>query len=64
MRPKYARFVELSNQGAREIGFADTGALWRSGYDMPTQQFSAELERIWSRSGRSTKSCTPTFAAS
>ena len=30
MRKDYARFVELSNQGARELGFADTGALWRS----------------------------------
>jgi peptidyl-dipeptidase A len=47
MRPKYARFVELSNQGARELGVADTGALWRSRYDMPDQQFSAELERTW-----------------
>ena len=34
MRDPYARFVELSNQGARELGYADTGALWRSGYDM------------------------------
>ena len=48
MRGQYARFVELSNQGARELGFADTGALWRSGYDMTPEQFSAELERVWS----------------
>jgi len=47
MRPKYARFVELSNQGARELGVADTGALWRSRYDMSDQQFSSELERTW-----------------
>ena len=47
MRPKYARFVELSNQGARELGVADTGALWRSRYDMSDQQFSIELERTW-----------------
>ena len=47
MRPKYARFVELSNQGARELGVADTGALWRSHYDMSDQQFSTELERTW-----------------
>ena len=31
MRPKYARFVELANEGARELGFADIGALWRVG---------------------------------
>ena len=30
MRDRYKRFVELSNQGARDLGFADTGALWRS----------------------------------
>src|SRR5208337_1600760 len=49
MRPRYARFVELSNQGARELGFKDTGALWRAGYDMPPEQFSAELERLWNQ---------------
>ncbi len=49
MRERYARFVQLSNQGAREIGFADTGALWRSGYDMTPEQFSAELERLWTQ---------------
>ncbi len=47
MRDKYARFVELSNQGARELGFADTGAMWRSNYDMTPEQFSADLERLW-----------------
>ena len=30
MQKDYARFVELSNKGARELGFADTGAMWRS----------------------------------
>ena len=49
MRDKYARFVQLSNQGAREIGFADTAVLWRSRYDMPPEQFSAEIERLWQR---------------
>jgi peptidyl-dipeptidase A len=47
MRDRYARLVDLSNQGARELGFADTGVLWRAGYDMPPEQFSAELERVW-----------------
>jgi peptidyl-dipeptidase A len=47
MRQRYSRFVELSNMGAREIGFADTGAMWRSNYDMTPEQFSAELERLW-----------------
>ena len=49
MRERYARFAELSNQGAREIGFKDTGALWRAGYDMTPEEFSAELERLWAQ---------------
>ena len=47
MRDRYARFAELSNKGARELGFADAGAMWRSGYDMPPDAFAKEVERIW-----------------
>ena len=47
MRSQYARFVELSNKGARELGFADTGAMWRSKYDMPPDAFTKELDRLW-----------------
>ena len=47
MRQKYARFVELSNQGASDMGFKDTGVLWRAGYDMKPDEFSAETERLW-----------------
>jgi peptidyl-dipeptidase A len=47
MRDRYVRFVELSNQGARELGFKDTGELWRAGYDMPPDAFSADVERLW-----------------
>jgi peptidyl-dipeptidase A len=49
VRPRYTRMVELSNKGAREFGFQDTGVLWRSNYDMPPEQFSAELERLWNQ---------------
>ncbi|MGA2965262.1 MAG: M2 family metallopeptidase [Terriglobales bacterium] len=49
MRKRYARFVELSNQGAREIGFKDTGVLWRAGYDMTPEEFSSDLERLWNQ---------------
>ena len=49
MRERYARFVDLSNQGARGIGFKDTGAMWRAGYDMTPEEFSAELERLWNQ---------------
>ncbi|HZN03467.1 MAG TPA: M2 family metallopeptidase, partial [Candidatus Polarisedimenticolia bacterium] len=49
MRPKYQRFVTLSNQGAKELGFADTGAMWRSNYDMEQAQFAAEVDRLWNQ---------------
>jgi peptidyl-dipeptidase A len=49
MRQKYARFIELQNIGAKELGYADTGELWRAGYDMTPAQFSAELERAWTQ---------------
>jgi peptidyl-dipeptidase A len=47
MRKRYVRFVELSNMGARDLGFKDTGVLWRAGYDLPPDQFSADLDRLW-----------------
>jgi len=46
-RGDYQRLVELGNQGARELGFSDLGALWRSGYDMPADAFEAEVDRLW-----------------
>jgi len=48
MKPRYARYVDLANEGAREIGFADVGALWRAGYDMTPAAFEADIERLWS----------------
>lgn len=47
MRKEYVRFVELSNKGASEMGFKDTGAMWRSKYDMEPDAFAAEMERLW-----------------
>ncbi|MGQ0559718.1 MAG: M2 family metallopeptidase [Sphingosinicella sp.] len=47
MRPQYARMVEIANAGARELGFADLGALWRSKYDMSPDEFAALTERLW-----------------
>ena len=47
MRDRYARWVELGNKGAREMGFSDLGAMWRAGYDMTPEQFSQEVERLW-----------------
>ncbi|HEY7642009.1 MAG TPA: M2 family metallopeptidase, partial [Steroidobacteraceae bacterium] len=47
LRKEYVRFVELANEGARELGFADLGAMWRSGYDMPPDDFTKEATRLW-----------------
>ena len=44
MKDKYAKMVELANEGARNLGFKDTGAMWRSQYDMPADDFSKELD--------------------
>jgi peptidyl-dipeptidase A len=47
MRKDYVRFVELANKGAKELGFADSGAMWRSKYDLPPDAFTKELDRLW-----------------
>lgn len=47
MKKDFVRLVELANKGSKEIGFADTGALWRSQYDMPPDEFAKELDRLW-----------------
>jgi peptidyl-dipeptidase A len=47
MRDDYTEFVALANEGARELGFADLGVMWRSGYDMTPQAFEALSERLW-----------------
>jgi peptidyl-dipeptidase A len=47
MRTKYQRFVELANEGAKELGFEDVGVLWRSRYDMPAADFEKEAARLY-----------------
>ena len=42
-----SRFVELGNEGASELGFADLGELWRSSYDMTPAEFATEVDRLW-----------------
>lgn len=49
MREKYTRYVALMNQGARELGYPDVGAMWRSNYDMPPEAFAAEMDRLWNQ---------------
>ncbi len=47
MRDDYATMVGIANEGAKELGFDDLGAMWRSNYDMDPDQFAAETERMW-----------------
>ncbi|MCC6164529.1 MAG: M2 family metallopeptidase [Acidobacteria bacterium] len=47
LKAPYERFAQLGNQGAKELGFADLGAFWRAGYDMPPDDFAKEVDRLW-----------------
>ncbi|WP_333591665.1 M2 family metallopeptidase [Brevundimonas sp.] len=49
MRDDYARMVAIANEGSRELGYADTGAMWRAGYDMAPDAFAAETDRLWNQ---------------
>ncbi|MDO7842790.1 M2 family metallopeptidase [Sphingomonas immobilis] len=47
MRKDYERHVVIANEGAKELGYADVGALWRSGYDMKPDEFAALTDKLW-----------------
>lgn len=47
MRPLFEREVELANEGAKDLGYANLSELWRSNYDMKPDEFSTELDRLW-----------------
>jgi len=47
MKPLYTRQAELANEGANGLGYKDLGAMWRSNYDMPADDFANELDRLW-----------------
>ncbi|HTN15260.1 MAG TPA: M2 family metallopeptidase [Sphingomonadaceae bacterium] len=47
MKDDYARLAAIANDGAQELGFADTGTMWRSNYDMDPKEFAAMTERLW-----------------
>ena len=49
MRKDYARVVELANEGARELGYKDTGSMWRDKYDMSPDAFAVEVDRLWNQ---------------
>lgn len=46
MKADYVRVMEIANEGARDLGFDDLGAMWRSNYDMEPDAFAAEAERL------------------
>ena len=48
MRTDYTRLVEIANQGAKDLGYSDTGAMWRSRYDMSPEEFAALTDKLWS----------------
>lgn len=47
MKADYSRMVDIVNEGSKELGYADTGALWRGGYDMDGEAFIKEADRLW-----------------
>ncbi|WP_440874211.1 M2 family metallopeptidase [Thalassotalea sp. PLHSN55] len=47
MKPMFVRQTELGNEGAQGLGYKDLGAMWRSNYDMPADDFAKELDRLW-----------------
>ena len=49
MRNDYTRFVQLVNTGAKQLGYADAGEVWRAGYDMPPADLAKESDRLWNQ---------------
>lgn len=49
MRDDYAKMVEIANKGAKELGYADLGAMWRSQYDMPADDFAVLTDKLWAQ---------------
>ncbi|RHW17126.1 peptidase M2 family protein [Sphingomonas gilva] len=47
MRADYAKLIALTNEGAKELGYADAGAMWRSNYDMPPAEFAKLTDALW-----------------
>jgi len=47
MRNDYQRVVSIANEGAVGLGYKDTGALWRSGYDMDPAAFAKMTDTLW-----------------
>ena len=58
MKPLYERQVVLANEGASNLGYKDLGAMWRSNYDMPADDFAKELDRLWGQGKTSLRRLT------
>lgn len=49
MKADYTRMVEIGNQGARELGFANLAEMWLANYDMPPADMEKEVDRLWAQ---------------
>ncbi|WP_299495983.1 M2 family metallopeptidase [uncultured Shewanella sp.] len=49
MRPLFEREVALANEGANDLGYDNLSVLWRSQYDMKPDDFSKELDSLWTQ---------------
>ncbi|WP_298775867.1 M2 family metallopeptidase [uncultured Shewanella sp.] len=49
MRPLFEKEVALANEGANDLGYKDLSELWRSQYDMKPEDFSKELDNLWTQ---------------
>jgi len=47
MRHDYEQMVQISNEGARDLGYPNVGDYWLSNYDMPSADMEHEVERLW-----------------
>ncbi|MFT5541436.1 MAG: peptidyl-dipeptidase A [Glaciecola sp.] len=47
MKEMFVEQVSIANEGAVELGYANTSELWRTKYDMPADEFPKELDRLW-----------------
>jgi peptidyl-dipeptidase A len=47
MREDYVKLAGVANAGAKELGYPDVGALWRSNYDMSPTEFAALTDKLW-----------------
>ena len=49
MRADYSHLTDMANEGSRQLGYKDTGVLWRSGYDMDADAFAAKVDKLWAQ---------------